>query len=153
MMRQTRLDEGLGTRPPAVERSVQEQPNVNGGNTDGGQAEGEGAIGRGEGRVVEDPAQTQTQVGNGEEDEEDVEMARVTARQKKREELNRKSKAAAQEMERSIADLELSGDGEEFVPGPKRVDLPQLRGEEDRTPPRGIASRSSPWGRPVDGTE
>jgi hypothetical protein len=103
---------------------------------------------------VEDPARTQTQVENGEEDEEDTEeVARVMARQKKREELNRKSKAAAQEMERSIADLVLLGDGEEFVPGPKWASLPQLRGEEDRTPPRGIASSSSPQGRPVDGTE
>ncbi|KAJ7369232.1 hypothetical protein DFH08DRAFT_797012 [Mycena albidolilacea] len=114
-MRQTRLDEGLGTRLPAV---------------------------------------MQTQVENGEEDDEDTEeVAREMARQEKTEELNRKSKAAVQEMERSITDLVLSGDGAEFVPGPKRAGLPQLRGEEDRTPPSGIMSSLLPRGRPVDGTK
>jgi hypothetical protein len=153
-MRQTRLDEGLGERPPAVVVGMQEQ--ANGENTSGGQMGGEGTAGQRDEGEDEDTAQVQVQAGNGknrEEDEEDEvdaeEAIKGAARLKRRE----ASKAAAQEMDRAIATLVLSGDGEEFSPGTPRAGLPQLRGEEDRTPPRGIASRSTPRGRPVDGAE
>jgi hypothetical protein len=153
-MRQTRLDEGLGERLPAVMVSTQEQASGNEENTGGGQAEGEGPTGQGEEGVVGESAQTLLRVGNGEEDEEDAEeLAREAERQRRRAERSKASKTAVQEMERSIADLVLSGDGEEFVLGTPRAGLPQLREEEDRTPPRGIASSSSPRGRPVDGTK
>jgi hypothetical protein len=150
------LDEGLGEWPPAVVVGTQEQ--ANGENTGRGQMRGEGMAGQRDEGENEDTAQVQVQVqvGSGknrEEDEEDEvdaeEAIKEAARLKRRE----ASRAAVQEMDRKIATLVLSGDGEEFSPGTPQAGLPQLRGEEDRTPPRGIASRSTPRGRPVDGAE
>jgi hypothetical protein len=131
---------------------------VNEENAVAGQIEGEGTTSQDDGGEGEESVQARVrgQVENAESEggeEEAGEATREAARQERREEQRKASRAAAQEMERAIANLVLSGDGEEFSPGTLRAGLPQLRGEEDRTPPRGIASSSTPRGRPVDGAE